>query len=209
MANKYEAQCRLLSAQLAEANKLIDAIQNNRTDVFIVKLYPENTEKFELNGDKITDESKVVYGSHKLTFSESVMFKAGKQVATKESEKLIADLQSQLSEYRKTVDMLKAFNTVLSEDLQKYKTEALEREVKLNGQLAEYASQLEDNANQYSELEEDYHAKMESLDDTIRGLTEMVDYWKNRYYSGVSFEQHDSGTTIQTPFGVIHKIITE
>ena len=155
------------------------------------------------------DESKVVYGSHKLTFSESVMFKAGKQVATKKSEKIIADLQSQLSEYRKIVDRLKASNTALSTDLQKYKADAFEREVNLNRQLAEYALQLADNANQYSELEEDYHAKMESLDDTIRGLTEMVDYWKNRYYSGVSFEQHDSGATIQTPFGIIHKVDTE
>ena len=83
--------------ELRKANKsLVEALKESGADV--VKLLPSNADEFLLNEDYIRDDSDVIWGSSKITYTDAIMFKAGKHSASQQFSKQLDSAHTALGE---------------------------------------------------------------------------------------------------------------
>lgn len=91
--------------ELKKANKsLVEAL--NESGVDVVKLLPSNSDEFLLNEDYIRDDSSVIWGSSKITYTDAIMFKAGKQSALQQFSKQLDSAHTELEERRAKITHL-------------------------------------------------------------------------------------------------------
>lgn len=83
-------QLRQRNAELVTA---IEDLSKKHSTEFVLKLIPECSDQFYIDGEFVADDCKAVYGSHQLSFSEAVCWKAGKEVAKRAYEQLIAEAE--------------------------------------------------------------------------------------------------------------------
>ena len=204
MFDKADKEKLILQQRLDEAEKLLREIEENRQDVFIVKLFPDNPDQFELNGEFIVDESSAVFKSHKPSFSEAVMFKAGKESATKAFEADKGKLLSQIDSLQLENSQLKAQQTITDKAYEDYKRDALKNEVELNKSIASYASKLQDAVNDKDDAVKHYEGQILLLQKEIDELKSSVDYWKTKAMTDVDLSG-SIHTDIYTPYGVVRK----
>lgn len=201
MFNKSDSDKIILQRKLDEAEKLLKAIQENRSDIFIVKLFPENADQFELNGEFVVDNSQAVYGSHKLTFSESVLFKAGKEAATRQFEVEKSELLSQLKALQVEIAQLNAQIEETESVYEEYKRTSLEHEIRLNESISAYAKRLKNSCDHADAVKQELQSNIVELQAKVDNLKASVDYWKAKYMTDP--EVHPDTGDVYTPFGVI------
>lgn len=152
--NKWKERALALEQTNQSLTQQLVDISKSSKSVSIVKLYPENTEQFELDGEYVVDPTPAVYRGHNLTFSEEVLFKAGKETAAREYE-------SQLKAYEEQVCQLKSqVNTSTSE------ISALHQTIDSNNQ------ELFDAKSKITETQQDYENRIKSLE---RGFSKSTD----------------------------------
>lgn len=122
--NDYKKQCEILTAQLAENCHLMEDLSKHSDKLHIVKFVLNNADQFLLDGEFVLDESEVVYGAHNVSFSEAVMFKAGKEAAQREfdimqanSEKAVAELTAELARVKSLLDEEKQYSQLLASQM--------------------------------------------------------------------------------------------
>ena len=91
-----------LQALIDQNNALIKEVENSADSlrVVVVKLIPECEDQFYLNGDFVVDEEHAVYKAYKLNPAETVLFKAGKEVARRMYELDIEALKETIAKDR-------------------------------------------------------------------------------------------------------------
>lgn len=87
---KENEQLKQRNADLVAA---MEELSRTHSTDFVIKLIPECSDQFYIDGEFIADDCKAVYGSHHLSFSEAVCWKAGKEVARRAYEQLIAEAE--------------------------------------------------------------------------------------------------------------------
>lgn len=204
MFDKADKEKLILQQKLEEAEKLLKDIEDNRQDVFIVKLFPDNPDQFELNGELIVDESSAVFKSHKPSFSEAVMFKAGKESATKAFEADKGKLLFQIETLQLENSQLKTQQTLTDKAYEDYKRDALKNEVELNKSIASYASKLKDAVDDKDNAVNHYEGQLLLLQKEIDELKSSVNYWKTKAMTDVNISD-SIDTDIYTPYGVVRK----
>ncbi len=196
-----EERCKELESKLNDAYKQLQEIARSRKDVYIIKLYPENPDQFELNGEFVVDDSKAIYGSHNLTFSESVLFKAGKEVATKQFEKDKYKLVSELELKKNEVKQLEARSieaeTLYNEAIKK----SFDQESDFNKTCNVYKDEIEQLNNKLQTQKDEYEYKLSDCEERINRLNELVKYWKAKYMREDPLKI--SSQDVETKFGVV------
>lgn len=87
---KENEQLKQRNADLVTA---MEELSRKHSGDFVIKLIPECADQFYIDGEFVADDSNAVYGSHQLSFSEAVCWKAGKEVAKRAYEQLIAEAE--------------------------------------------------------------------------------------------------------------------
>ena len=88
-----------LEIALKRNQELVTALEEcskSHSNDFVIKLVPNNSDQFYVDGDFIVDDCRAVYGSHQLSFSEAVCWKAGKEVARRAYEEVISDSEDKM-----------------------------------------------------------------------------------------------------------------
>ena len=196
-----EERCKELESKLNDAYSQLQDIARSRKDVYIIKLYPENPDQFELNGEFIVDDSKAVYGSHNLTFSESVLFKAGKEVATKQFEEDKSKLVSELDLKKNEIKQLEARSieaeTLYNETLKK----SFDQQSNFNKTCNAYKEEIEELNNKLQTQKDEYEYKLCDCKERIDRLNELVKYWKDKYMRVDPIK--NASQDVETKFGVV------
>lgn len=203
--DKVDKEKLILQQKLEEAEKLIKDIEENRQDVFIVKLFPDNPDQFELNGEFVVDESTAVFRSHKPSVAESIMFKAGKESATRTFEAERGKMLSLIESLQIENFQLKAQQTASDKAYEDYKRSSLKNEVELNKNIASYASKLKDALDDKDKITEHYEGRLLLLNKEIEQLKSSVDYWKTKAMTDVNISD-SIDTDIYTPYGVVKRV---
>lgn len=128
-AKNLEKEIKVLREKNKELVGAMEEMAKPHSTDFVVKLIPECSDQFYIDGEFVADDCKAVYGSHQLSFSEAVCWKAGKEVAKRAYESLLAEAERDV---RKSSSSSKG-----SYD----RAEALQKE--LDDVKKEYASDLE------------------------------------------------------------------
>lgn len=199
--NKWKDRCNELEIQVRELTQQIVDISKTNKSVTVVKLIPNNSEQFELDGEFVVDPSKAVYGSHPLTFSEAVLFKAGKETATREYAHQIEELKSANALLESTIEGYKQ----QIEDSQSIINAANSAEFKTRAELSELTANYNDKLN---ELQDTFKAEsaelrrtISELRDKIKQLESSVHKWKDR--ANRTPDLVYEGIPIITPCGTI------
>lgn len=194
----YKKQCEALREQLAENCQVLEHINKHSDRVHIIKFVVDNPDQFMLDGDFVIDESKAVYGAHVVSFSEAVMFKAGKEAAHREfdilqanSDKLISELRDDVAKLENELNVEKLHNAELTQkctDIQSMFNE------KFNSLQSKLQSQLIDKDADILALKSD----IETYITTISELRQELSEWQ-------AGNRVDTPFPIKTEFGVVQE----
>lgn len=204
----FNSQVKELEKKLESATRhnseLVSALEemarSHRTD-FVLKLIPEVDDQFYIDGEFVADESRAIYGSHQLTFSEAVCWKAGKEVARRNYEAIIsdskqdADVSSKISQ--RAADELEKSNQYLSV----MQTELADS----NSQLAKAKEQIE-IADRSLEV---MRNEVQRLTGELEAVSSSSDTWRGKY-ENVKSEldklcSYKPDDTIHTRYGVCER----
>lgn len=156
-------------------------VAQKHSDIVVVKLIPENSDQFYLDGDFIYDEERAIFKSHKLTNADCVLFKAGKETARRAYEAAMAarddriaqlleentDLNSRLgvmrsnaSAYGAKVQSLESkmseMSNLMSQKEAAHKSELAELQAANNVIVSDLQRQLESMKTEKIKLEKQY-----------------------------------------------------
>ena len=169
-----------LEESLRETVKQLEEISQNRSDVHIIKLLPENPDQFFMNGEFVVDPVEAVYGSHRLTFSEEVLFKAGKETAKREYQSTIQQLTSQIEELKSnlTTDASKVEEEISNSEKLVHKLFEKDKLIaELQSNHAEVVTELRSSIKN---LEENLEAKQFMLKNQLNTAREETEFWKSK-----------------------------
>ena len=196
--------------------ELDDAIQRNselvaaleecckeHTNNFVIKLIPSNADQFYIDGEFVVDENRAVYGSHQLSFSEAVCWKAGKEVAKRAYEQLIAESDARSNSFQNSrtfaEEQLKKANEYIS---------IVENELsEARSQAAHHVSTI-DNLNRNLEV---LNNEISQLNTELEAAAKERDSYRTRYQECSEqlrkMTEWDSNDSITTPYGVVQRAI--
>lgn len=187
-----EREISTLREKNVQLVKAIEEMGKSHSTDFVIKLIPECSDSFYLNGEFVSDQSRAVYGSHCLSFSEAVCWKAGKEVAKRAYESIISDAEKNARTYS-------SLSTSSSD-----KVQAIQEE--LDDVKREYASDLEilkgfrEQHNVMKDRIEALQEDNDSLRCKIKSLESSCDEFRNKY---IAAKEQLARLTVFEPSGTI------
>lgn len=199
--NKWKEKYEQIEQRLKETTQELVNIAQSKQDVYVVKLFPENTDQFELDGEFVVDPTTAVYGSHPLTFSEAVLFKAGKEAAAREYAKHLDKIQGDLALSEERVVQLK--NEIdATQALVKERDESIfNAHAKLSEQKTSYEQRIEKLENTVNTLTSNIDKISAESSQQIQELQAEVEKWRDLALREPS--HFSAGVNIETPCGVV------
>lgn len=157
--NKWKERCEELETLLKNNEAVWNEATKDDSSLHIVKLIPECSNQFELDGEFVFDDADANYKAHTLTISEMVLFKAGRETARREFEEKEYACKKQLedSEARvcfmenKLKDTEEYYNNLKQQSLQTLKDLSSTIQTQ-NLKIVELESQISKKENQISDL---------------------------------------------------------
>lgn len=196
---RLKEENELLRRRNSELLTCLQASFENHKNDFIVKMVPQLDSHFYLNGEFVVDETRAVYGSHILTFSEAVLWKAGKEQQRRNQQAEIDTANKERDEAKAAYERLKEEMSKLEEyesltrgEMSQQIDECSKLREELSELKKEYDSIIEQNAAYASDVE-NYIQKLENSNLEIKHLQNKLE--------GVT--NHDVSKAIKTPYGEI------
>lgn len=186
----YKKKCEELQVELARNAKLIEEISTCNDKVHLIKMIVDNPDEFFLDGDYVVDARPAIYGGRPVTFSEAVMFKAGKEAAQKENDIVLSSNDATMKELQGIVDKL-------SRELSDEKNFSATQTHLNEKMMLEYKDTVR-------ALTENFEAEIKNLNEVNSTLVDQIAQLKlDLQEAQTKLIRIERGETIDTPFPII------
>lgn len=108
-----------LEQQNASLTNMIENLGKSSDHDFVIKLIPETSDQFYVDGEFTVDSAQAIYKAAQLNFSEAVCWKAGKEVAKRGYEAKIQKALDYASSQKDELSKALSDNKDLQEELDK------------------------------------------------------------------------------------------
>ena len=176
--SKWKDKCQELQNLLDNNQKIWQEVINSPdSDIHIIKLLPENYSQYELDGDFIADDERVNYKAHKLSFSEAIMFKAGKETAMRQFKDREFEYKQQLEQAEakcytaeNKLKQVEQYSDKVREESLKTVKELSQNIVNLSAKINQLNSKIKDKDSEILDLKMMYNDKLQQKEDEINYL---------------------------------------
>lgn len=176
--NKWKDKCQDLQNLLDNNQKIWQEVVNSpNSDIHIIKLFPESFSQYELDGDFVLDEDRVNYKAHKLSFSEAIMFKAGKETAMRQFKDREFEYKQQLEQaeakcytIENKLKQVEQYSDKVKEESLKTVKELSQNIVNLSAKINQLNSKIKDKDSEILDLKVMYNDKLQQKEDEINYL---------------------------------------
>lgn len=189
--SELEDKNKKLSEQLQEL------ISNSNTP--IIKQLPDGT--MELNGIPMDNTTEVeYYNSSKCSFSELTMYRIGKEMMSREMDKLIQSHMSEIDDYQNQINEHLGVINELTNQITELTTELTKMTNAFDQSQETLSKTINEYNNKIDSLSEEYNESLEKHINMIKLLDSDIQIWKTRFLESnhVNFNGD-----IETIYGII------
>ena len=191
--NDYKKQCEELKLQLAQNAKMMEEAARHNDKLYIIKMVLDNPDQFMLDGEYAADDSVAVYGGRPVSFSEAVMFKAGKEAANRQFDIVSAH-------YDETIHNLEQENNSLSNQLKIEKEHNAEIQKDFRSSVEKHALEQESINRYHSKQLDELRGILESVGQSKRSLEQELEEVR------AELDKWRNGEFIETPLPIITSV---
>ena len=198
-----ELQIQKLNVYVDSLKAALREIQASSQSTHIINFIPNTDEQFMLDGNIVFDPEQALYKGRKVSMSEAVMFKAGKEVARRECDKQLSECADRVRESAAREAKLQQTVSELSQrivDLQQFNDHV--------EQMADRRSDSELQAatteiSNLRKLNDDHESQIKDLTDKLNSSDAQLAELKASLVTSDVALQCDTGDVV-TIYGVIH-----